>query len=594
MRVQRDAGRFWSRMKMAAWTMMGATVLLAPAAHAQSPEEEMAYQTQYLKQRVFRIPIEVASGTDDPIQELRLFVSSDQGATWTRVASVAPSQKSFTFRARVDGEYWFGIAVVDMAGNVEPTDMRSQAPGLKIVVDTAVPVIKLRPMPRSGDKAAVEWRIMDDQPVELGSLRMEIRDKREGKWQELYPEAMLEGTVDWPARADQNYVLRATLKDRAGNEGTAEVEIPGGGQVPSDMPAPTTTNSPGDQGGNFLVPPPPSMSPQQPSAAPSMPQTIPQASPMPQAMAQQMPPQSAPNFTTTAKPASYVPPTQPTQPMANDPQNVFTAVPVPTMPAPSHTPAPSPAVRPVSQQPLPPEMVTSTAVPVRQMQQHVAKKTPTPPPAQRIPLIGSTRFAVDYTVRGVGPAGVGKVELYYTKDNGVQWQLLGEDADRTPPFEVDLPGEGRYGLQIVVTSPAGNGQRPPQAGEAPTIQVEVDTTAPEADFYRTVPDPESNDALLIRWASRDAHLTEQPVRLYYSETMEGPWEQIATDLPASGSFAWHVPPRTPYQVYLKMVITDMCHNESAAVTPEPVLVDLSKPEAEVIGIAILPETGGVR
>ena len=189
---------------------------------------------------------------------------------------------------------------------------------------------------------------------------------------------------------------------------------------------------------------------------------------------------------------------------------------------------------------------------------------------------------------------MGKVELYYTKDNGVQWHLLGEDADRTPPFEVELPGEGRYGLQIVVTSPAGNGQRPPQAGEAPTIQVEVDTTAPEADFYRTVPDPESNDALLIRWAARDSHLPGQPVRLYYSETLEGPWEQIATDLPASGSYSWHVPPRTPYQVYLKMVILDMCHNESAAVTPEPVLVDLSKPEAEVIGIAILPEAGGVR
>ena len=74
--------------------------------------------------------------------------------------------------------------------------MRSQPPGLKVVVDTAVPVIQLRPAPRTGEKAGVEWRIMDDHAVELGSLRMEIRDKREGRWQQLYPEAMLEGSVE--------------------------------------------------------------------------------------------------------------------------------------------------------------------------------------------------------------------------------------------------------------------------------------------------------------------------------------------------------------------------------------------------------------
>lgn len=587
MRVQRDAGRFWSRMRMAAWTMMGATVLWAPFTRAQSPDEE----TAYLKQRVFRIPIEIATEKNEVIQELRLFVSSDRGANWTKVATVPPSQKTFTFRARVDGEYWFGLSYVNEQGDVEPSDMRSQPPGLKVIVDTAVPVIQLRPSTRTEDKASIQWRIMDDHPVDLGSLRMEIRDKRDGKWQELYPEAMLEGTVDWPARPDQNFVLRATLKDRAGNEGTAEIEVVGG-QSPAGMPTPSATpmTNPASPEGGFLVPPPPNMS-QQP-----VPQQIPQAMPMPQptpAAVTQVPTQQpTANYTTAAKPASY----SPTTPSMPEPQTVFTAVPVPTNPttATAQNKVP-PTPTAMAQQSLPAEMVTSTAVPVRQMQQHVAKKPSAPaPPAQRIPLIGSNHFAVDYTVRGVGPAGVGKVELYYTKDNGVQWQLLGEDADRTPPFEVELPGEGRYGLQIVVTSPAGNGQRPPQSGEAPTIQVEVDTTAPEADFYRTVPDPESNDALLIRWASRDAHLTDRPVRLYYSESTEGPWEQIATDLPASGAFSWHVPPRTPYQVYLKMVITDMCHNESAAVTPEPVLVDLSKPEAEVIGIAILPEGGATR
>jgi hypothetical protein len=184
--------------------------------------------------------------------------------------------------------------------------------------------------------------------------------------------------------------------------------------------------------------------------------------------------------------------------------------------------------------------------------------------------------------------------MFYTKDNGVSWHLLGEDPDRTPPFEVDLPGEGRYGLGVVVTSPAGNGQRPPQAGDEPLIQVEVDTTAPEAELMRPVPDPQSpHEALLIGWSARDAHLSDRPVRLSYAVSPDGPWETISTDLPPEGQYRWQVPPRTPSEVFLKLSVVDMCNNE-AATTPVPVLVDLSQPEAEVIGIAILPEPETVR
>ena len=93
MRVQRDAGRFWSRMKMAVWSMVGTTVLWAPASYGQSPDDE----TTFLNKLEFRIPIEVASDKGDAIRELRLFVSTDRGVTWTQVKTVPPTQKSFMF-----------------------------------------------------------------------------------------------------------------------------------------------------------------------------------------------------------------------------------------------------------------------------------------------------------------------------------------------------------------------------------------------------------------------------------------------------------------------------------------------------------------
>ena len=84
-----------------AWARgMSLAALLAMPASLFAEDDEAAF----LKQRVFRIPIEVAAEKNGTIKELRLFVSADQGASWQQVASVPPSQRSFTFRARVDGE----------------------------------------------------------------------------------------------------------------------------------------------------------------------------------------------------------------------------------------------------------------------------------------------------------------------------------------------------------------------------------------------------------------------------------------------------------------------------------------------------------
>jgi hypothetical protein len=199
---------------------------------------------------------------------------------------------------------------------------------------------------------------------------------------------------------------------------------------------------------------------------------------------------------------------------------------------------------------------------------------------------------VDYGIRGVGPAGVKKVELYITTDNGQTWKLYGEDADRTPPFDVEFTEEGRYGLRVVVMSPTGF-QKAPKAGDAPQMVVQVDTTPPDAKLYQLIPDPSAgNDALLIRWEATDKHLSGAPVSLYFAEKPEGPWWAIKTGLPATGQFSWRVPEGAPCEVFLRLEARDMANNISRATTPDPIPVDLSRPEAEVI--AILPGRGMTR
>lgn len=568
------------------WAGWLGALCMNSAAGAQDFGED---ETAYLKQRTFLIPIEVAADEGSGIQELRLFVSSNRGGSWTQVAKVDPSQRSFRFKAKVDGEYWFSLALVDASGQMDPPDPSMQEPGLKVVVDTASPVLQLKSMERTGDSAGVSWKILDDQPVDLSSLRIEVRDKRDAQWRELQPVAALEGEIRWPADPGQNFVVHATIEDRAGNVGSSEIEVLG--TASSFLPPPSAAVNAG-------TPPVVGVS----ATGMETGFNIPPAPPLANADIRPIPKASTEDASierfTAARPPAYVP----AAPSPTTPDVVPFDQMRPDLPAegarstpPAQldgnlVPASPTAARPIYER----EPIASTTSTVQTTSHTVGKepvrRSPEPPP--RVPLIGTTRFAVDYALRGVGPAGVGKVELYYTKDNGAQWTLYGEDPDRSPPFEVDLPGEGRYGLAVVVTSPAGHGMKPPQSGDAPKILVEVDTTAPEAELYRPTPDPATNgETLLIGWSARDPHLPERPVGLFFAENATGPWYRIAVDLPAVGQYSWRVPPRTPHQVYLKLMVLDLCNNVAEATTAEPVLVDLSKPEAEVIGIAILPGAG---
>jgi len=93
-------------------------------------------------------------------------------------------------------------------------------------------------------------------------------------------------------------------------------------------------------------------------------------------------------------------------------------------------------------------------------------------------LINTTHASVDYRIDQVGPSGIGKVDIWLTTDSGSNWKKLCEDHDRRSPAEIDLPGEGLYGLRLVVTNGNGFGGRSPAHGDNPTNWIEVDITPP--------------------------------------------------------------------------------------------------------------------
>jgi hypothetical protein len=152
---------------------------------------------------------------------------------------------------------------------------------------------------------------------------------------------------------------------------------------------------------------------------------------------------------------------------------------------------------------------------------------------------------------------------------------------------VELPGEGVFGITLVVRSRAGRGKAPPKPGNLPQMRIEVDLTPPVAQLFVPAPHPQRRDALVLTWKAHDPNhpsLAPHPITLQWCEHKGGPWQTIAAKLANTGRHVWRLPPNLPDRVYLRLVARDLAGNEGVAETPEPQLVDLSEPEGVLIKV----------
>ncbi len=215
------------------------------------------------------------------------------------------------------------------------------------------------------------------------------------------------------------------------------------------------------------------------------------------------------------------------------------------------------------------------------------------PPAEATPpiLVAGPKFGLQYAVDDAGPNGPAVVELFVTNDGGRTWATRGEDTDRTSPFQVDLGGEGRFGLKLVAKSAADQGDRPPAPGELPRTIVEVDGTGPTVTLE---PPRLSGNKLLITWHANDAHPTSRPVMISIrADAPDAKW-QIITPSPIenTGQYSWLISAKCPPKVHVRVDVRDALNNLGYAETPEnsPVLVDRSKPKGRILGL----DSGAVR
>ncbi len=525
-------------------------------------------ETYFMRVRDLNIPIKIpANGLE--IRQLQLYVSMDQGNSWGLRGRTTPDRQGFPFKAEQDGTYWFKLVTIPKKDTTDPPIVdQSQWPvSYIIVVDTTLPEVRLADPVRNGDTIKVQWAIKEDYP-DPKTFKVEYRtaDLTTDLWKPV-PEAVAgpTGEVSFKPGSNAQVTVRVSVSDKAGNRGQQIKEVPGtvqgllagsGPQGTVDVPLNVTPPPPGGNGGQLPPVPNPSGDGQQ---------------------------QGVVQTSTTNSSGNTLPPITP----LNNPP-----------------PPPGPLPSPV-QNTLPP---TETLAQTGGVQAPGVGAMPPHTPVAGLPPVVYTHKAalrLEFEVAKVGPSGLGGVDVYQTLDDGRTWipckitpadvvlPLLGDaqkDINPRGSVTVQLPREEVvYGFYLVVKNGALNGKVGPQPGiDLPQFRVELDTRLPWAQLSKsTKPHPTRHDVVTLYWEARDRNLSATPITLEWSDRRDGGWTFIgAPELPNTPSqIEWQVPQGLPPKVYLRLTVRDLAGNVTVVQRDEPVLIDLSVPEARIVGFS---------
>ena len=209
----------------------------------------------YFAKPGFFIPFHADQGAER-VRQIKLFVSEDQGNTWTPSTTAQLKDGGFRYQTPRDGSYWFTIQTIDTDGRSTPANLaRGTPPMLKVVVDTQAPQVTLSATQLADGTVNAVWRITDEnlklasdrysqaQVLAPETFRLEYRIAPSGQWTPLQvPQALSSGNYTWNPRTGSPVDVRLQVFDRAGNKGeNTATSAPGSappGSPPSDPAGP--------------------------------------------------------------------------------------------------------------------------------------------------------------------------------------------------------------------------------------------------------------------------------------------------------------------------------------------------------------------
>lgn len=580
------------------WIVMCSAAALTAVAQAPLAGEPKLPAPVFSRQAMFAIPFHIeraATPAQEPVG-VELHVSQDGGETWRLYSKTEPTRAGFIFRAPQDGEFWFLVRTVDRQGERRPRELRD--PELRVIVDTIPPVLELKAARAAGGEVRAEWRIEDGFPrMETFRLEYKVLGSAEA-WRPIAVDLAAQQTANgqtlgqatWVPEGDAagTLLVRAEVIDQAGNRTVTPYQVrtgEGGAASPGSVLPQAAPESGRTATGEL----PPRSGLARSGAWPvDQASEVPLGSPLVGVEEVPVPPGQRRRVRHT--PASN---SSATGGAAELPPAEEIALPPGT---PSTGAAPSGGNYHVMLDPTgevahdaesrgaPPggaEGAASADIESRRRLFDVSQV----PRGQMPALVNSLRFELDYSVESVGSSGVGKVELWGTRDGGRSWHSYGIDEDRQSPLLAELQEEGIFGFRIAVQSGTGFGGQAPASGEPPDVWVAVDVVKPYARILAIEPGQQDRAGQLeIRWQADDETLAAYPITLAYSPQPEGPWTAIVTDFENAGEYVWRLDHQVPEQFFLRLEVRDAAGNVAVVETREPVTLDRAKPQGRILQV----------
>ena len=198
-------------------------------------------------------------------------------------------------------------------------------------------------------------------------------------------------------------------------------------------------------------------------------------------------------------------------------------------------------------------------------------------------------FSLEYTVENDPDSPVASVELWGTTDEGLTWQVWGEDPDRASPFDIQVETEGLFGFRMIIVGANGLASNRPRNGDNADAWIHVDTELPQARITSALYGKgKESGSLVIEYRAADEYLPERPIVLSYSETPEGPWNIVASGVRNQGRYVWPADPSLPPTIYLKLEAYDLAGNVAVHRLESPIEVQGLAPRGRIHGLRPIP------
>ncbi|HZZ80919.1 MAG TPA: hypothetical protein VFE62_20625 [Gemmataceae bacterium] len=567
------------------WTTSGDAWAQAPIVQngpmTTSPASVVGPQRNYLNKRTIQLPIRI----DDPtqrqtIKEIHLYVKEQSTAPWTLRDKASPLQGAFNFQAPADGEYAFTMVTVDRQGRAYPPDVRSEPPGLIVVIDTQAPTVEVLNLGTSPDGQLIQCDI-NDPNLDATRLRFAYQggDKN---FRPLEPMPGRPSVFCIPAQVVHTGLIQVTAEDLAGNQTSRQEQLRSMKTPPVKTVQATQPKTPNFEIStpSIDIKPAPSVNEKRPveSEPRPLPMELRGGGP---GIETSIPQKQLPMPTENSKPAPLLLPTEFSKPAPLPSRSV------------SMRPDGSQGPHWSNEKPSMPFKATDRVEPISPVvlrQENgpsiindATLQQPTAPvksPAGTV--MSNTRISLDYQIENAAQGSIAVVEVWLTRDQGRSWQKHAEVPGNRSPIEFQLPGEGLFGLTLV----ARNGKAavsPPAPGDTPDSWVEVDSTRPTAQLVDVHTNFDRGQAnVQIRWSAQDKNFGPGPVELQYAASPQGPWILIAKGLPAQGQHRWTPPSGIGSHVHVQLIATDAAGNRAVCGTAEPIAIGAPIPPRAII------------